>query len=185
MSTTWIASSRPVGKGCLASGLPLVSVQTPTPRRRTRRQEILEIAVQLFATRGYHGVSMDDIGGAAGGPRPARYPPLPGQEGGVAGGAPPGRAAPPPGGGGRGGARARALSPHFAGREARRGAAPTPVSEQLRRGGGDRGAACAGARAAALPALVRSHVDSPPPTPAVITLHLHELDRLPEEPRRQ
>ena len=35
-------------------------------RRRSRREEILEIAVGLFATRGYHGVSMDDIGAAAG-----------------------------------------------------------------------------------------------------------------------
>ncbi|HEY2790801.1 MAG TPA: helix-turn-helix domain-containing protein, partial [Micromonosporaceae bacterium] len=35
-------------------------------RRRTRRDEILDIAVELFAKRGYHGVSMDDIGAAAG-----------------------------------------------------------------------------------------------------------------------
>jgi AcrR family transcriptional regulator len=39
--------------------------QAPT-RRRSRRDEILEIAVGLFAARGYHGVSMDDIGSAAG-----------------------------------------------------------------------------------------------------------------------
>ena len=36
------------------------------PRRRSRREDILEIAVGLFAGRGYHGVSMDDIGRAAG-----------------------------------------------------------------------------------------------------------------------
>jgi len=28
-------------------------------RRRSRKDEILEIAVGLFAARGYHGVSMD------------------------------------------------------------------------------------------------------------------------------
>src|SRR4051795_6989996 len=39
---------------------------TVPQRRRSRREEILEIAVGLFATRGYHGVSMDDIGAAAG-----------------------------------------------------------------------------------------------------------------------
>jgi AcrR family transcriptional regulator len=37
-----------------------------TGRRRSRREEILEIAVALFAERGYHGVSMDDVGAAAG-----------------------------------------------------------------------------------------------------------------------
>src|SRR5258705_1956490 len=43
------------------------------PRRRSRRDEILEIAVGLFATRGYHGVSMDNIGAAAGVTGPALY----------------------------------------------------------------------------------------------------------------
>src|SRR3954452_22318117 len=42
-------------------------------RRRSRREEILAIAVGLFATRGYHGVSMDDIGAAAGVTGPALY----------------------------------------------------------------------------------------------------------------
>ena len=42
-------------------------------RRRSRREEILEIAVGLFASRGYHGVSMDDIGAAAGVTGPALY----------------------------------------------------------------------------------------------------------------
>ena len=45
----------------------------PAPRRRSRRDEILEIAVGLFAARGYHGVSMDDIGSAAGVTGPALY----------------------------------------------------------------------------------------------------------------
>src|SRR3981189_1061418 len=50
------------------------------PRRRSRRDEILEIAVGLFATRGYHGVSMDDIGAAAGVTGPALYHPFAGKE---------------------------------------------------------------------------------------------------------
>ena len=54
-------------------------VTTP-PRRRSRRDEILEIAVALFATRGYHGVSMDDIGAAAGVTGPALYHHFAGKE---------------------------------------------------------------------------------------------------------
>src|ERR1043165_4270099 len=55
--------------------------RTPTSaRRRSRREEILEIAVGLFATRGYHGVSMDDIGAAAGVTGPALYPHFAGKE---------------------------------------------------------------------------------------------------------
>ena len=49
-------------------------------RRRSRRDEILEIAVGLFATRGYHGVSMDDIGAAAGVTGPALYHHFAGKE---------------------------------------------------------------------------------------------------------
>ena len=51
-----------------------------TRRRRSRREEILEIAVGLFATRGYHGVSMDDIGAAAGVTGPALYHHFAGKE---------------------------------------------------------------------------------------------------------
>src|SRR5687768_18454636 len=49
-------------------------------RRRSRREEILEIAMGLFATRGYHGVSMDDIGAAAGVTGPALYHHFAGKE---------------------------------------------------------------------------------------------------------
>ena len=49
-------------------------------RRRSRRDEILEIAVGLFAARGYHGVSMDDIGAAAGVTGPALYHHFAGKE---------------------------------------------------------------------------------------------------------
>src|SRR3981189_3893858 len=49
-------------------------------RRRSRGEEILEIAVGLFAARGYHGVSMDDIGAAAGVTGPALYHHFAGKE---------------------------------------------------------------------------------------------------------
>lgn len=102
----------------------------------------------LFATRGYHGVSMDDIGAAAGVTGPALYH-------------------------------------HFAGKEAMLAAALTPVSEQLLAGGRARIAESATDPASALVALIDFHVDFAVANPAVITLHLHELDRLPEEPRRE
>src|SRR5262245_58567080 len=57
-----------------------VEQRTRPPQRRTRRDEILEIAVGLFATRGYHGVSMDDIGAAAGVTGPALYHHFAGKE---------------------------------------------------------------------------------------------------------
>lgn len=118
------------------------------PRRRSRRDEILEIAVGLFATRGYHGVSMDDIGAAAGVTGPALYH-------------------------------------HFAGKEAMLAAALIPVSEQLLAGGQQRITEAGDDPAAALAALVDFHVEFALANPAVIALHLHELDRLPEDPRRQ
>jgi AcrR family transcriptional regulator len=118
------------------------------PRRRSRRDEILEIAVGLFATRGYHGVSMDDIGAAAGVTGPALYH-------------------------------------HFAGKEAMLAAALIPVSEQLLAGGQSHIAEAGDDPRAALVALVDFHVEFALANPAVIALHLHELDRLPEEPRRQ
>jgi AcrR family transcriptional regulator len=120
----------------------------PAPRRRSRRDEILEIAVGLFAARGYHGVSMDDIGSAAGVTGPALYH-------------------------------------HFAGKEAMLVAALIPVSEGLLHGGKARVAQHAGDARSALADLIDFHVEFALANPAVIALHLHELDRLPEEPRRQ
>ena len=117
-------------------------------RRRSRRDEILQIAVGLFAARGYHGVSMDDIGAAAGVTGPALYH-------------------------------------HFAGKEAMLIAALMPVSEGLMTGGRSRVEAHPDDPRAALGSLVDFHVDFALANPAVIALHLHELDRLPEEPRRQ
>ncbi|MDG4762997.1 TetR/AcrR family transcriptional regulator [Solwaraspora sp. WMMD406] len=118
------------------------------PRRRSRRDEILQIAVGLFAARGYHGVSMDDIGAAAGVTGPALYH-------------------------------------HFAGKEAMLAAALIPVSEELLDGGRARVADHPGNADAALAALIEFHVEFALANPAVIALHLHELDRLPEEPRRR
>jgi AcrR family transcriptional regulator len=120
--------------------------QQITRRRRSRRDEILEIAVGLFAARGYHGVSMDDIGSAAGVTGPALYH-------------------------------------HFAGKEAMLVAALIPVSGGLLEGGRQRTAEHSGTDAIA--SLIDFHVDFALANPAVIALHLHELDRLPEEPRRQ
>ena len=120
----------------------------PAPRRRSRRDEILDIAVGLFAARGYHGVSMDDIGSAAGVTGPALYH-------------------------------------HFAGKEAMLVAALIPVSEGLLHGGRDRVTRHPDDARAALADLIDFHVEFALANPAVIALHLHELDRLPEEPRRQ
>jgi AcrR family transcriptional regulator len=118
------------------------------PRRRSRRDEILEIAVGLFAARGYHGVSMDDIGAAAGVTGPALYH-------------------------------------HFAGKEAMLIAALIPVSQRLLDGGRQRVAEHPEDFRATLESLIDFHLDFALANPAVIALHLHELDRLPEEPRRQ
>lgn len=123
------------------------SPDRPRARRRSRREEILEIAVGLFAVRGYHGVSMDDIGAAAGVTGPALYH-------------------------------------HFAGKEAMVVAALEPVSEQCLVGGRARVAEHADDPRAALAALVDYHIEIALAHPEVITLHLHELNRLPEEPRR-
>ena len=102
----------------------------------------------LFAARGYHGVSMDDIGSAAGVTGPALYH-------------------------------------HFAGKEAMLVAALIPVSESLLHGGKTRVGQHPADASAALADLIDFHVEFALANPAVIALHLHELDRLPEEPRRQ
>src|SRR5256885_11848479 len=125
-----------------------MTVDAGRGRRRSRRDEILEIAVGLFASRGYHGVSMDDIGAAAGVTGPALYH-------------------------------------HFAGKEAMLIAALNPVSEGLLHGGRARVAGHPSEPTAALESLVEFHVAFALANPAVTALHLHELDRLPEEPRRQ
>ncbi|BCJ38833.1 TetR family transcriptional regulator [Actinocatenispora thailandica] len=115
--------------------------------RRSRREEILDVAVDLFARRGYHGVSMDEIGKAAGVTGPALYH-------------------------------------HFSGKESMVAAALIPVSEHLLAASQERIKGAADPETA-LDALLDFHVQFALENPAVITLHLHELDRLPDEPRRE
>jgi AcrR family transcriptional regulator len=77
-----------------------------------------------------------------------------------------------------------ALYHHFANKEAMLAAALTPVSENLLTGGRARLAEHS-EPVAALTALIDFHVDFALNNPAVIALHLHELDRLPDDPRRE
>ena len=55
-------------------------VGTPRARRGVRREEIAAAAAGLFARRGFHGVSIDDIGAAAGMSGPGIYRHFPGKE---------------------------------------------------------------------------------------------------------
>jgi hypothetical protein len=64
-------------------------------------------------------------------------------------------------------------------------AALIPVSEGLLNGGRERVAGHPDDARAALTDLIEFHVEFALANPAVIALHLHELDRLPEEPKRQ
>src|SRR2546430_17579036 len=82
------------------------------------------------------------------------------------------------------GVTGRARYHHFAGKEAMLVAALAPVSEGLLDGGKARVARHVGDPELALVSLVAFHVAFALANPAVIALHLHELDRLPEEPRR-
>jgi len=52
----------------------------PRARRGLRREEILAAAAALFARRGFHGVSTDDIGSAVGMSGPGIYRHFPGKE---------------------------------------------------------------------------------------------------------
>lgn len=52
---------------------------TERPARGARREEILAAAAQLFARRGFHGVSIDDIGAAVGMSGPGLYRHFPGK----------------------------------------------------------------------------------------------------------
>src|SRR5947209_406975 len=78
-----------------------------------------------------------------------------------------------------------ALYHHFAGKEAMLVAALAPVSEGLLEGGRARVGQHVDEPKLALESLVEFHVAFALANPAVIALHLHELDRLPEDPRRQ
>jgi len=54
--------------------------RAPRTRRGLRRGEILAAAAALFARKGYHGVSIDDIGAAVGMSGPGLYRHFPGKE---------------------------------------------------------------------------------------------------------
>jgi AcrR family transcriptional regulator len=56
------------------------TASTPTRDRGRRRTEILGAAARLFAARGFHGVSIEDIGGAVGVSGPALYRHFSGKE---------------------------------------------------------------------------------------------------------
>jgi AcrR family transcriptional regulator len=53
---------------------------TARVRSKQRREEIMSAAAALFAQRGFHGVSIDDIGSAAGMSGPGIYRHFPGKE---------------------------------------------------------------------------------------------------------
>lgn len=55
-------------------------MNTPTRSRGARRTEILDAAARLFAERGFHGVSIEDLGGAVGVSGPALYKHFSGKE---------------------------------------------------------------------------------------------------------
>jgi AcrR family transcriptional regulator len=50
-----------------------VPVSARSPETPTRRQQIIEVAAELFAARGFHGVSIYDLGAALGTSGPALY----------------------------------------------------------------------------------------------------------------
>ena len=56
------------------------SMSQTRARTGTRREEILDAAARLFAERGYHGVSIDDIGAAVGMSGPGIYRHFAGKE---------------------------------------------------------------------------------------------------------
>jgi AcrR family transcriptional regulator len=58
----------------------VTTAPTPTRNRGNRRAEILAAAARLFAARGFHGVSIEDIGGAVGVSGPALYRHFSGKE---------------------------------------------------------------------------------------------------------
>ncbi|MFJ2030040.1 TetR/AcrR family transcriptional regulator [Streptosporangium sp. NPDC087985] len=58
----------------------VTTAQTPARARGSRRVEILDAAAELFAARGFHGTSIEDIGGAVGVSGPALYRHFSGKE---------------------------------------------------------------------------------------------------------
>ena len=58
----------------------MTTAPTPTRSRGNRRAEILDAAARVFAARGFHGVPIEDIGGAVGVSGPALYRHFSGKE---------------------------------------------------------------------------------------------------------
>ncbi|RCW46981.1 TetR family transcriptional regulator [Halopolyspora algeriensis] len=114
----------------------------PAGSALSRREQILQAAAELFARYGFHGVGIDDIGGAVGVSGPALYR-------------------------------------HFRSKEAMLAEMLTEISDKLLLGGHSRVDAAAGPDAA-LEELVRWHVEFALTNPALITVHLRDLDSLSE-----
>ncbi|HVB44136.1 MAG TPA: helix-turn-helix domain-containing protein [Streptosporangiaceae bacterium] len=76
-------TSSSAASGGPASGGPAPGGTAPSGTERlargSRREEILDAAAQLFARRGFHGVSIDDIGAAVGISGPGLYRHFPGK----------------------------------------------------------------------------------------------------------
>jgi AcrR family transcriptional regulator len=72
------ASSRPAAVGAAAAGP--TAPPAGRPRRGQRREELLAVSARLFAERGFHGVSIDEIGAAVGLSGPAVYRHFPSKE---------------------------------------------------------------------------------------------------------
>jgi AcrR family transcriptional regulator len=73
------ARPAPAAASAVTPAAPAASAVTPAARRG-RREQILATAAGLFAERGFHGVSIDDLGAAVGISGPAIYRHFPSKE---------------------------------------------------------------------------------------------------------
>ena len=60
-------------RGCAARRLPFGNRMAPRLPASARREQILDVAVQVFARNGFHGTSMNDVAEAAGVTKPVLY----------------------------------------------------------------------------------------------------------------
>jgi AcrR family transcriptional regulator len=150
----------------------VTTARTPT---RNRRAEILRAAAGLFAARGFHGVSIEDIGSAVGVSGPALYRHFSGKE-----------------------ALLSEILLDISERLRDQGArlvtsahaASRPGRPAVEQGGSAPGPASApgpvvSAPEAALDALLGGHIEFALANPALIRVHERELDNVPEAARRQ
>ncbi len=70
----------PAERAATPAATPAAPAGERQARRESRRAEILAAAAGLFAERGFHGVSIDDLGAAVGLSGPAIYRHFPGKE---------------------------------------------------------------------------------------------------------